>query len=366
MHVFFSGNTTFKIANFREGLIRRLVDEGHQVTVCAPPDEYVGKIREMGCAYLPLKMNRNGTAPLEELKLLLTVYRGLRQSHPDIVFGFTIKNNIYSGLACRLLKIPMIPNVTGLGPAFDAKGLGGQCMRWLYRASFRKVDRVFFQNTSDRDIFLGSRIVPMEKARLLPGSGVDLDRFADTPLPDEGPGIRFLMVARLLQEKGVGIYAEAARMLRQKHPRAQFQLLGPLDADSRSGISRREIDEWCREGLIEYLGSTQDVLPHLQGAHCVVLPSYYREGTPRSLLEAGAVGRPIITTDIPGCRDVVKNGINGFVTEPRDAGDLAMAMERFLDATPQTRANMGRASRSHMVKNYDESIVIDNYLALLE
>lgn len=366
MHIFFSGNTTFKIANFREGLIRKLIVEGHQVTVCAPQDEYVTKIREMGCAYLPLKMNRNGTALLQELKLLLSVYRGLRQCRPDIVFGFTIKNNIYSGLACRLLNIPMVPNVTGLGPAFDAEGLAGRCMRWLYRISFRRVGIVFFQNTSDRDVFLSSRIVPMSKTRVLPGSGVNLDRYVETSLPDENSGIRFLMVARLLREKGVGVYAEAARILRQKHPQARFQVLGPFDTDSRSGISRRELEDWCREGLIEYLGSTQDVLPHLQDAHCVVLPSFYREGTPRCLLEAGAVGRPIITTNIPGCRDVVMNDINGFLTKPNDASDLAQAMERFLDATQKTRASMGRASRLHIAQNYDENIVIENYLALLE
>lgn len=186
-----------------------------------------------------------------------------------------------------------------------------------------------------------------------------------SPLSESGEGIRFLLVARLLWEKGVGVYADAAKKVRETFPRARFQLLGPLDPDSTSGISRAQLDEWNREGVVEYLGSTQDVLPFLQAANCLVLPSYYREGTPRSLLEAGAVGRPIITTDMPGCRDVVVDHESGFLVAPRDADQLAAACKAFLMLSPEEQRSMGAASRQHIAENYDEEIVIRAYLGIL-
>lgn len=324
MHVLLTGNTTFKLANFREGLIRRLVAEGHRVTVVAPPDEYVEKIRALGCDFMPVKMDRNGTSPLAEARLLFSIFTIIRRAHPDVVFGYTIKNNIYGGIACRGLGIPFVPNVTGLGPTFNATGILNHTVRALYRVGFSKAQLVFFQNSTDLEVFTGSGLVSKDRVRMLPGSGVDLNRFTAAPLRESGNSIRFLLVARLLWDKGVGVYADAARKVREAFPQARFQLLGPLDPDSRSGISQVQLDDWIAEGVIDYLGSTQDVLPFLQEAHCVVLPSYYREGTPRSLLEAGAVGRPIITTDMPGCRNVVVEPESGFLVAPRDADQLAL------------------------------------------
>lgn len=366
MHVLLTGNTTFKLANFREGLIRRLLDHGHQVTVVAPPDEYVEKIRGLGCDFIPLRMDRNGTSPFAEARLLFSIFGVFRRTRPDVVFGYTIKNNIYGGITCRGLSIPFVPNVTGLGPTFNAAGILNRIVRALYRVAFRKARAVFFQNSSDLMLFTDSRLVSKDRVRLLPGSGVDLNRFSTSPLPESEGEIRFLLVARLLWDKGVGVYAEVARKVLETFPQARFQLLGPLDPDSKNSISRAQLDEWVSEGVVDYLGSTQDVLPFLQAAHCVVLPSYYREGTPRSLLEAGAVGRPIITTDMPGCRDAVVEHESGFLVAPRDADQLAAACEAFLELNPEAQAAMGAASRRHIAQTYDEEIVINAYLGILK
>ena len=338
MHVLLTGNTAFKLANFREGLIRRILADGHRVTVVAPPDEYVEKIRALGCEFFPVQMDRNGTSPIAEARLLFSIFKVIRRARPEVVFSYTIKNNIYGGIACRGLGIPFVPNVTGLGPMFNATGLLSRTVRALYRVAFGQARAVFFPNSSDLMLFTTSRLVSTDRVRLLPGSGVDLKRFAASPLPESGEGIRFLLVARLLWDKGVGVYADAAKKVRETFPQVRFQLLGPLDSDSKSGVSGAQLDEWISEGAVEYLGSTQDVLPFLQAANCVVLPSYYREGTPRSLLEAGAVGRPIITTDMPGCRDVVVDGETGFLVAPRDACQIATACETLIKMGPDARA----------------------------
>ncbi|MBB6424403.1 glycosyltransferase family 4 protein [Sphingopyxis sp. JAI128] len=366
MHIVLTGNTTFKLANFRAGLVQRLIAAGYRVTVLAPPDDYVGAVRDMGCDFVPLSMDRNGTSPIAELALLISIFRTLRRLRPTFVFGYTIKNNIYAGLACRLLGIPFAANVTGLGPAFNDGGLLNGVVRILYRAAFRRAEAVFFQNESDRDIFLAGHLVPSDRVRLLPGSGVNLTRFAFQPVPPHNGSIRFLLVARMLWDKGVGIFADAAEQVRRTHPEALFQLLGPLDPDSKTGIGQHQIDQWVEEGRLVYLGSAADVRPAIEQAHCIVLPSYYREGTPRTLLEAGATGRPAITSDMPGCRDPIAAGVSGILVRPRDSEDLARACVEFLGMSHTAQVEMGRAARERMERDYDERIVIDAYMSLLD
>ncbi len=366
MHVLLTGNTTFKLANFRQGLIRDLIGAGHKVTVLAPVDDYVAAVHEMGCDFMPITMDRNGTSPVAEARLLGAVFQSIRRIKPDIVLSYTIKNNIYAGLSCRVLGIPFVPNVTGLGPSFNKPGVLNRTVRILYAGAFRRAHTVFFQNTSDLAIFAEARLVAPERAALLPGSGVDLEKFDETPLPDTSDGLRFLLVARMLWDKGPGIFAEAAAEVRKQFPQARFQLLGPLDPDSRSGIPQHQIEAWIAEGSVEYLGTARDVLPFLKNAHCIVLPSYYREGTPRSLLEAAAVGRPIITTDMPGCRDLVPTRENGFIVPPRDAQSLATACIAILGLDPEARAAMGQASRRLAEDRYDERIIITAYRQIME
>lgn len=366
MHVLLTGNTSFKIANFRAGLIHALHADGHTLSVLAPEDEYTPTLKQMGCQFIPLKMSRNGTNPFDEWHMLRMIDATIKRIQPDFVFGYTIKNNIYAGLSCRRRHVPFVPNVTGLGPAFNGNGLLNRVIRGLYRLAFARARKVFFQNRDDRALFTECGLVPAKQTDQLPGSGVDLTQFQAQPLPSEADGLRCLLVARLLRDKGVALFADAAARLRDSHPQIRCQLLGPLDPDSKTGISQAEIDGWVQEGLVDYLGSTTDVRPFLAQAHCIVLPSFYREGTPRSLLEGAALGRPIITTDMPGCRDVVRDGKNGILIAPQDVQALADALARFAETTPQHRQSMGDASRALMEAEYDEQIVINAYRSLLE
>lgn len=362
LRIVLTGNTCFKIANFRAGLLQALLAQNIKVIVLAPRDDCTPKLESMGIEFHDLLMDRNGTSPLAEMALLRRIYRFMRRERPDTVFSYTIKNNIYAGLACRRLGIPFIPNVTGLGPAFNDAGVLNHIIRLLYQQAFARASAVFFQNPEDRGEFLRARLVSAARARLLPGSGVDLQAFRAAPLPSDESGPIFLMVSRILWDKGVGLFVEAAQHLRKIYPQAQFQLLGPIDENSRSAIPRAQIEDWHKEGAITYLGETQDVRPALTEAHCIVLPTWYREGTPRILLEAAATARPVITTNIPGCRDAVEADVTGWLCRPQDVDALTEAMREFLNMPHSQRAAMGRSARARAEAAFDEEIVIQAYL----
>lgn len=363
--ILLTGNTCFKIANFREGLVRALISCGHEVIVLAPTDPTRDKLVSMGCRVLDLPMQRNGTSPKAEIALLFRMYRTLRRERPAIVFGYTIKNNMYAGLACRWLGIPFIPNVTGLGPAFNDAGPLNRIIRLLYRLAFARARMVFFQNPEDQATFLRARLISPDQSQLLPGSGVDLARFAACPMPSDKSGVVFLLVARLLWDKGVGLFADAAREIRARDPSIRFQVLGPIDHASRSAISAEQIQAWVDEGCIEYLGEASDVRPALEAAHCLVLPTWYREGTPRVLLEAAAIGRPAITTDTPGCRDAVVDEETGFLCAPRSLESLIAALVSFVAMSSQARHVMAANARERAEAKFDERLIIDAYMGLI-
>lgn len=365
MRILLTGNSCFKIANFRKGLIHALQSEGHEVLVLAPRDAHAQTLNAMGMSLHELPMNRNGLSPLGEAHLLGRIFAFLWQHRPDVVLAYTIKNNIYAGLACRVLNIPFVPNVTGLGPAFNSNGLLNKVVRCLYRSAFAQASAVFFQNRDDLGVFLRSGLVTKSQTRLLPGSGVDLDMFQVSPISPDHDGVVFLLVSRMLWDKGVGLFVDAAKVLRRKYPVAHFQLLGPIDGDSRSAISPSQIKAWHNTGLINYLGELKDVRPALRAAHCIVLPSWYREGTPRVLLEAAATGRPVITTDMPGCRDAVVEGISGLLCKPQNLDSLVAEMQRFLKMSWPERAALGLAGRARAEAAFDEQIVIRAYLDVL-
>ena len=284
------------------------------------------------------------------------------------LLGYTIKPNIYGSLAAHLLGIPVINNITGLGTAFIEQTWLTRLVRFLYARSLSLSKTVFFQNADDRDLFVHLRLVRSERAALVPGDGVDLDKFRPQAVSRQNgqssPPV-FLFVGRVIRDKGVAEYAEAARLVKQRFPEARFQILGFLETANRSAIPRSELDAWVKEGIIEYLGSTDDVRPAIADASCVVLPSY-REGTPRVLLEAAAMGKPLIATDVPGCRDAVIDGVNGFLCAPRDYSDLAGKLIAFLSLDPAAKEQMGSASRMKVEREYDERIVINRYLAAIE
>lgn len=359
-------NTAWNIANFRGGLIRALISAGYEVIAIAPADAHVARIEEMGCRFIALPMDNKGTNPAADAALFLRYLRILARERPAAFLGYTIKPNVYGSLAAHALGIPVINNVSGLGTAFIRDTWLTRVVRTLYRLAFKRSRRVFFQNEDDRSLFIRHKLVALEQTALLPGSGIDLDRFQPVPAADAESqnGFRFLLIARLLYDKGLGEYVEAARLLQVRRPGARCALLGFLDAENRTAVSREDVDRWVREGIIDYLGTADDVRPFIAGADCVVLPSY-REGTPRTLLEAAAMAKPIIATDVPGCREVVDHGRNGLLCQVKDAGDLARRMIEMIDMPPNERCAMGAAGRTKMENEFDERLVVDTYLQTL-
>ena len=321
--VVIASNSAWSIVNFRAGLIGALLDSGCEVVAVASPDEYVARLPELGCRYLPLKIDSKGTHPGRDLLLLWRLWRLLRRERPDIYLGYTVKPNVYGSLAAHALGIPVINNITGLGTVFSKRNWLTLLVRGLYRLALARSAMVFFQNEDDRLVFVDGGLVLPEKACRIPGSGVNLERFKLTPLPAHGNRFRFLLLSRMLWDKGVGEYVEAARTVKRCFPNADFCLLGFLDVQNPSAISRCQMDAWIAEGMVRYLGESDDVRAEIAEADCIVLPSYYREGIPRTLLEAAAMGRPIITTGAAGCREVVDDAVNGFLCRVQDVDDLA-------------------------------------------
>ena len=358
-----SANSDWNIVNFRGGLIRALRTAGYEPVVIAPHDPSADRrMRELDVERIPIRIDRSGLNPWADLQLIGEYKRLLRRIRPVAYLGYTIKPNVYGCFAAASLGIPAIPNISGLGTAFIRSGPLQQIVKALYRVGFRRAPRVFFQNDEDRDLFVDRKIVRTDQARVLPGSGIDLDRFRPVPLP-EGPPI-FLLIGRLLRDKGVVEFVEAARQLRTEMPDGRFQLLGPIDDGNRTSVSKAELQSWIAQGVIEYLGTTDDVRPFIAAASAVVLPSY-REGMPRSLLEAAAMGRPLIATDVPGCREIVEEGRNGLLCVVKDARSLAAAMRRFAGMSLEDRIAMGKAARRKVQEEFSEERVIRAYLDAL-
>ena len=365
MKVIIALNTAWNLVNFRAGLIRALVAEGYEVVAVAPNDEYAPRLAELGCRFVALPMDNKGTHPGRDLLLFFRFLNLLRRERPDVFLGYTVKPNVYGSLAAHVLGIPVVNNIAGLGAVFIRDNWLTRLVRLLYRTALSRSRHIFFQNNEDMQLFVEHGLVSPGKASRLPGSGIDLDIFSYVPMsPLEDRPFRFLLVARLLWDKGVGEYVEAACIIRRNHPNATFQLLGFLDVKNPTAVSSTQMDDWVKEGVVEYLGVADDVKPYMAAADCVVLPSY-REGVPRSLLEAAAIGRPIVTTDAAGCRDAVDDGVNGLLCRVGNADDLAEKLLRMIAMTPEDRELMGQAGRRKMELEFDEKIVIRRYLEVI-
>ncbi|UFS69934.1 glycosyltransferase family 4 protein [Geomonas sp. RF6] len=357
-------NTTWYLWNFRMSLMRMLQEQGLEVVAMAPADSYATRIEEAGIRFVSIPLNRRGKNFLAEGRTVVELCRLFRMLKPDVVLSYTPKPNIYASLACRACRIPIVNNVAGLGYAFIRKGVLQLVATFLYRAAFAWSRKVFFQNNDDLSIFVEKGIVKPHLAERLPGSGVDTTRFVPVPRQGAGAPFVFLLCARLLWDKGIGEYVEAARSVRSTSAEVVFRLLGPLDDGNPAAISAKQLQEWVDEGVVEYLGSTDSVAPYFAGADCVVLPSY-REGVPRTLLEAASMGKPLITSDAPGCRDVVEHGTTGLVCAVRDAEDLARQMNTMLEIGAEQRREMGVLGRLKMTEEFSETIVLERYRAVV-
>lgn len=359
-------NAAWNLVNFRMGVLRALIAQGHEVVAVAPEDPVSrAALEQAGIRLVALPMDSAGVSPVRDLALLANFRRVLARERPAVMLGYTIKPNVYGSIAARTLGIPTLNNISGLGTGFMRAGLLNRVVRGLYRVGLAGAHTVFFQNGDDLAQFASLKLVRPEQATLLPGSGIDLARFAPAPPADPGRPLRFLLVARMLWDKGIGEYVEAARMVRRDHPDVRFGLLGGLGVENRTAIPGETVQDWVREGVVEYHPAVPDVREAMTEADVIVLPSY-REGTSRVLLEASALARPMITTDVPGCRDVVEDGVAGLLCQVKDAESLADAMRRMIALTPAERQAMGRAARSRVERDYDERRVIDIYLRRIE
>ena len=360
-------NTAWNLLNFRSGLIRALVAAGYEVVAVAPYDDYAPRLEALGCRFVALPMDNRGTHPGRDLLLSWRFWQLFRRERPDVYLGYTAKPNIYGAVAAHLLDVKVINNIAGLGSVFIEGGVLAQLLRFMYRVALKRSHCVFFQNHEDLQQFVVANMVRPDQAVLIPGSGVDLDYFSDAAVSNPGTskaGFRFLLVGRMLKDKGVVEFVEAARQLRKSHPTAEFCLLGFLDAQNPTALTRDQVQAWVAQGSVNYLGVSDDVRSQLAAADCIVLPSY-REGLPRTLLEAAAMGKPIVATDVPGCRSVVVDGENGFLCRPKDAQDLAANMAKMLALPKATRHQMGRAGRLKMEREFGEQVVIGHYLSAI-
>lgn len=358
-------NTAWNIYNFRAGLVRAMINQGYEVIAVAPDDEYAHRLKAMGCRFIHMPMESNGTNPKQDFALLMRYLRVLREERPLAYLGYTVKPNVYGSLAAHALSIPVINNIAGLGTTFINDNFLTRIVKLLYRVSLHRSRRIFFQNEEDMALFIESGLVRAESTERIPGSGMDLSYFQPpSPPPMQDLPFVFLLVARMLKDKGVEEFVEAARLARHKIGAATFQLLGFVDAANPNSIPLERIRGWEDEGVIHYLGKTDDVRPYLSNADCVVLPSY-REGVPRSLLEAAAMARPLIATNVAGCRDVVDHNVNGLLCRARDVNDLAEKMVHMFKLPLETRLQMGQAGRRKIEREFDEKLVIQKYLEMI-
>lgn len=347
------------ILNFRLEVVEALVNNGYEVYVSLPFHERVKEIDAVGAKTIPTEISGHGTNPIEDFKLMLTYKKLIRRLKPSLVLTYTIKPNIYGGIACSLNKVPYIANITGLGTAVENGGLMQKLTVFLYKLGMEKAKTIFFQNNNNRAFFEKHHIA-VSKHESLPGSGVNLSRFALMDYPPDGE-VHFAFISRIMREKGIEQYLDTARALKSKYPNAFFHVCGFGSEEYESKM--KYLND---EGLIIYHGLLNDVRVMLKDAHCVIHPTFYPEGMSNVLLESAASGRPIISTDRPGCREAIDNGVNGFIVREQDSEDLIEKTEHFLKLTYEQRKEMGIKGREKVTNEFDRNIVVNRYLEKAE
>lgn len=357
----FVGNTSFSMYNFRMGVMRHFMKD-YEVVVIAPEDEYSDFFRKEGIRYIPIAMETRGMNVISDMNLLRTLYRCYKKEKFDFVFHYTIKPVIYGSIACKLLSIKCIAVVTGLGYTFMKENLLNKLVKVMYKVALRKVCETWFLNHDDCNVFISNKIVKESKTFVLNGEGVNMDHFRYMEKQVNDDQFRFLLISRLIKEKGIREYAEAAKRLKAKYPHMIFSILGKMDTGASDDISAEEVDEWVKGGYIDYKGYSMDVCQYIADADCVVLPSSYREGIPRCLMEAMSMKKPIIASNSVGCVELIEDGVNGYKIEPRSSDDLCDKMERLYHLSEEERNKMGQAGYDIVLVKFDEKITISIYL----
>ena len=355
MRVVILTNNDIGLYKFRRELLEELIKK-NKVFICLPDGEFIQKLKKIGCRFVNCTlMDRRGTNPLMDLRLLEFYRRIIKKARPDIVFTYTIKPNVYGGIACASLGVPYVANITGLGTAIENGGILQKITLILYRAGLRKAQKVFFQNAENRDFMLKHHVVK-DSYDMIPGSGVNLEQYKVEEYPNRET-IDFVFVARVMKEKGIDQYLEAASYIRKKYVNTRFHICGFCEQNYNERLEMLQ-----KQGTIIYHGLVSNMIEIYKMCSCIVHPTYYPEGMSNVLLEACAVGRPIITTGRSGCREVVDDGVNGFIVKERDSKDLIEKLEKFLSLSVEERRQMGLAGRGKVEKEFDRKIVVNKYI----
>lgn len=349
-------NSINGLYNFRRELIEHLIGQGFNVIISSPNGTKMDYFREIGCKMIETNINRRGTNPICDLKLLIDYYRIITDNRPDVVLTYTIKPNVYGGIICRLLGIPHIANITGLGTALEDKGLLQRLTLSLYKLALKEAKCVFFQNKENMD-YMKSNNIGAENGKLIPGSGVNLSHFRLLEY-QKLEEINLLYISRIMKEKGIDQYLEAAKSIREKYPQCVFHVIGSCEEQHYLD----KLNEYHNKGIIQYHGYQDDVRSFHKISHCTIHPTYYPEGMSNVLLESAACGRPIITTDRSGCREIVDHGINGYLIKRRNSQDLISKIQEFIKLNFDEKREMGLASRQKVEREFDRRIIINAYL----
>lgn len=349
-------NKDITLLYFRKELIEKLVSEKNDVTVCFPKSDKVSEFINMGCKFIDIKMDRRGTNPVKDMGIIFNYLKILKETKPDVVLTFTIKPNLYGGFACRIRKIPYIANITGLGTALQNEGLLQKLTIFLYHIAFKKIKCCFMQNEDNMKFFEKHKIADGKRV-LLPGSGVNLEKYKLLEYPKENCDLEFLFIGRIMKEKGIDLYIETAKYIKSKYKNTKFHVIGYCEQDYE-----QKLNDLQNQGIIIYHGKQDDMIPFYKLSCCTIHPTYYPEGMSNVLLESAASGRPVITTDKPGCREIVDEGVTGFIVKSQDIETLKIAVEKFINMPYEEKVNMGLAGRRKVEKEFDRNIVIDAYI----
>lgn len=359
MKILVLANFDVGLYKFRKALLERFLKDGHEVHIALPNGEYVPRLVELGCTYIETPLERRGMNPAKDISLYHLYCSIIKQIRPDLVVTYTVKPNVYGGMACRKLKVPYAANITGLGTAIEQGGALRTLVLNMYREALKKAKVVFFENTGNRDRLVEFGAVKADKTYVLNGAGIETSDYPLAPYPPDGP-VKFLFVGRIMREKGVDELFSAMTRLKQTYgDRVQLDLVGFNEESYEQKIQKLQ-----KDGIVQFLGFQDDVPSFYRSAHCVVLPSYH-EGMSNVLLEAGAMGRPLITSNIHGCMEAVEEGKSGYLCAVRDADSLLDAMSRFVELPYEEKVKMGQASHDHVVKRFDKKLVVEDTIRQL-
>ena len=361
MKILILANNDIGLYNFRKELIEKLIELKNEIYISLPYGERVNDLINIGCKFLKTEVDRRGTNPIKDFKLLISYIKIFKEVKPDIVLTYTIKPNIYGGIVARFKKVPYICNITGLGTATEKKSIVQRLILFLYKIALKNVKCCFVQNEENLQFLKTNKITGEEKYKLIPGSGVNLEHFKLLPYPEEKEKIKFLFISRIMKEKGIDQYLETAKYITKKYRNTEFHILGFCEQEYEETLNKLQ-----EEKIICYHGLQKDVIPFLKECSCLIHPSYYPEGMSNVLLEASASGRPVITTNRSGCREIVEDGQTGFIVNQKDSKDLIEKVENFIKIPNEQRKQMGLAARKKVEREFDRNIVIDAYLKEIE